>query len=124
MHAAQQNIECRGCHKVFAKGAGLLLHFEQNACKPLQSSSMIDRLIPAKEMLEQNRALLAIQMEDIQKKEKEKKEALRNPMPYGDSIMSESEGGVKLQPSLLDKPDSPKLRSVHLRTLLFYTNAS
>ena len=72
---------------------------------------MVDRIIPAKEMLEQNRALLAMQMEDLQKKEKEKKAALRNPTPYGDS-MSESEGGVKLHPSLLDGPDPPILRSV------------
>ena len=77
-------------------------------------------MIPAKEMLEQNRALLAMQMEDLQKKEKDRKDALRNPRPYGDSMMSESEGGVKLQPSLLDKLDSPKLRLVHPCTFVLF----
>ena len=60
-----QKTEGRGCHKIFAKGSGLLLHFEQNACRPLQSFTTADRIIPAKEMLEQDRALLAMQMEDI-----------------------------------------------------------
>lgn len=66
---------------------------------------MADRQIPGKEMLEQNRALLAMQMEALQKKEMEKKEAMRGPMSYGGSVISESEGGIPLQSSLLDGPN-------------------
>ncbi|KAL8768778.1 MAG: hypothetical protein Q9209_005066 [Squamulea sp. 1 TL-2023] len=34
MHAASHNVKCRGCDTTFAKGAALLLHFEQNLCRP------------------------------------------------------------------------------------------
>ena len=104
MHAAQQNIKCRGCNKVFAKGSGLLLHFEQNNCEPLQSIYMADHQVHGREMLESNRALLAMQMEQLQKEEAEKTAAARSAMSnLGTSIADETDGGVRLQPSLLDE---------------------
>ena len=45
---------------------------------------MADRVVHGKEMLEQNRALLAMQMEEIVKQDKEKKEAMRSAMSYGE----------------------------------------
>lgn len=103
MHAASQNVHCRGCNKVFAKGSGLLLHFEQNACKPLQSIYMADSQVPGKAMLESNRALLAMQMEQVAAKATAKRVSARGDMSaVGTSAASESEGGVRLQPSILD----------------------
>ena len=103
MHGASQNVKCRGCFKVFAKGSGLLLHFEQNACKPLQSIYLADSQVHGKTMLESNRALLAIQMEQLSTKETARRVmAHGNVSAVGTSVVSESEGGVRLQPSILD----------------------
>ena len=107
MHAATQNVHCRGCNKVFAKGSGLLLHFEQNACKPLQSIYMADSQVPGKAMLESNRALLAMQMEQVAAKANAKRVSTRgDTSAVGTSVVSESEGGVRLQPSILDDQPS------------------
>ena len=103
MHAASQNVQCRGCNKVFAKGSGLLLHFEQNACKPLQSIYLTDSQVPGKAMLESNRALLALQMEQIAIKANAKRVFTHGETSAVEtSAASESEGGVRLQSSILD----------------------
>ena len=103
MHGSSQNVQCRGCNKVFAKGSGLLLHFEQNACKPLQSFYMADSNVHGKLMLESNRAMLALQMEQLVHKENAKRALLHgNQSAVGTSAASESEGGVRLQPSIMD----------------------
>lgn len=103
MHAAQQNVECKGCHKVFARGSGLLLHFEQNACIPIQSKNMADRQIRGREMLNAHRAMLAMQMEQLTEEEKAKRAAYRSAMSaMGTDAASETDGGVRVQPSLLD----------------------
>ena len=103
MHGASQNVQCRGCFKVFAKGSGLLLHFEQNACKPLQSIYMADSQVSGKEMLESNRALLAMQMEQIAINETARRNLTHAELSTaGTSAASESEGGVRLQSSILD----------------------
>lgn len=65
---------------------------------------MADREVLGKEMLESNRALLALQMEQIAEEEKAKKIASRSAMSMlGTDAASESEGGVRLQPSLMDE---------------------
>ena len=103
MHAAQQNVECKGCHKVFARGSALLLHFEQNACIPIQSKNMADRQIRGREMLNAHRAMLAMQMEQIAEENAAKKAAYRSAMSaMGTDAASETDGGVRVQPSLLD----------------------
>ena len=109
MHAASQNVQCRGCSKIFARGSGLLLHFEQNACKPLQSFYLADSQIHGKVMLESNRALLAMEMEQLQAIAA-KKLLARGEMSVGTSAASESEGGVRLQPSILDDLPSQSVK--------------
>lgn len=107
MHAAQQNVECKGCHKVFSRGSGLLLHFEQNACIPIQSKNMADRQIRGREMLNAHRAMLALQMEKLTDEERAKRAAYRSAMSaLGTDTASETDGGVRVQPSLLDDLES------------------
>lgn len=106
MHSTQQNVTCRGCHKLFQKGAGLLQHFEQNQCAPLTAYNNPDEIVHQKQMLEAQRALMAMEL-SMQQKE----EALNPPWistRAGDTeITSQSaEGGVRLQPSLMDDPVS------------------
>ncbi|KAL8788032.1 MAG: hypothetical protein Q9195_007498 [Heterodermia aff. obscurata] len=110
MHAATQNVQCRGCSKVFAKGSGLLLHFEQNACKPLQSILLADSQVHGKAMLESNRALLAMQMEKLAIEEAKKLAARSGTSAVATSAASESEGGVRLQPSILDDMPTQSVR--------------
>ena len=105
MHSAQQNVQCRGCFKVFAKGAALLLHFEQNQCKPLKAYNNPDEEVNQKQMLEAQRALMALEL-SIQQQEDQAKKPLDS---IASSVVSESlDGGVRVQPSILDDPDTEK----------------
>lgn len=107
MHATQQNVECRGCHKTFPKGAALLLHFETNQCAPLKAYNNPDEQVHQKDMLEAQRALMAVEL-SMQQQE----DTRRGPWPSTtqagtESIISDSaDGGVRLQPSLMDDPVS------------------
>lgn len=69
---------------------------------------MSDFPIRGREMLESHRALLAMQMEKIAEEEQAKKAAHRSAMSaLGTDAASETDGGVRVQPSLLDDlPDS------------------
>ena len=104
MHSTQQNVTCRGCHKVFAKGAALLQHFEQNQCTPLMAYNNPDELVHGKQMLEAQRAMMAMEL-SMQQKEDLGKIDWDSTIAGDESIVSESaEGGVRIQPSLMDDP--------------------
>ena len=109
MHGTQQNIKCRGCHKVFAKGAGLLQHFESNQCVPLRGYNNPDEFVHQKDMLNVQRALMAMELE-TQQRDHVPQALWSSTTRAGDSeIVSESaEGGVRIQPSLMDDPVSEK----------------
>ena len=104
MHSTQQNVTCRGCHKVFAKGAALLQHFEQNQCAPLMAYNNPDELVHGKQMLEAQRAMLAMEL-SMQQKEDLGKIDWESTIAGDESVVTESvEGGVRIQPSLMDDP--------------------
>ncbi|MCJ1466960.1 hypothetical protein MMC07_005582 [Pseudocyphellaria aurata] len=106
MHAHEQNITCRGCGKVFLKGAALLNHIEQNQCPGIDKTDF-----------ETQRAMMAIAMHNISNSENNDDDALSFPSSTaGDS----QGGGVRLDGlSLLDENEtrdaldeaSPKLGS-------------
>lgn len=106
MHATQQNVECRGCHKTFQKGAALLVHFEMNQCAPLKAYNNPDEHVHQKDMLEAQRALMAVEL-SMQQQEDTRSPWPSNTQAGTESIVSDSaDGGVRLQPSLMDDPVS------------------
>ena len=94
MHAMQQNIKCRGCGKVFLKGAALLNHVEKSQCPGISVSD-----------LETGRALVALGMHISSNVADEEQD-----FPFAPSTVAESVGGgVPLEPdSLLDDMDVPE----------------
>lgn len=95
----QQNIKCRGCGKVFLKGAALLNHVEKSQCPGISCSD-----------LETGRALVALGMHIASNTPEYDHDLPMAPSTAGDSVG----GGVRLEDlSLLDDMDVPEsLRSV------------
>lgn len=93
MHAHEQNITCRGCGKVFLKGAALLSHIEKNQCPGIN-----------KEDFETHRAMVAIAMHNLSNSDKNDEDPLSFPTSTaGDSLG----GGVRLDDlSLLDENET------------------
>lgn len=119
----QQNVQCRGCHKVFAKGAALILHFEQNLCAPLSAYNNPDEMIHQKQMLETQRALMAMELDMQQKEEKDKPEWASQR--DASTVTDTAGGGVNVQPSLMDgKDDAAQESMAKLQPALVASNAT
>ena len=94
MHAHEQNIKCRGCGKVFLKGAALLSHIEKSQCPGINKTDF-----------DTQRALVAISMHN--------QSQMGNPdqdlVSFASSTVADSVGGgVRLDGlSILDNTDSP-----------------
>lgn len=103
MHFSQQNIQCRACHKNFAKGAALLLHFEQNQCIPIKANNNPDERVDQREMLEAHRAMMALQLHKVEK-EGTSLSGIESE-DAASTIAHSVDGGVRVDPSLLDDPE-------------------
>lgn len=94
MHAHEQNIKCRGCGKVFLKGAALMSHIEKSQCPGINKSDF-----------ETQRAMVAITMHNISNADD------RDPdmMSFATSTAADSVGGgVRIEDlSLLDDTETP-----------------
>ncbi|KAL8822420.1 MAG: hypothetical protein Q9191_006847, partial [Dirinaria sp. TL-2023a] len=101
MHAGQQNVQCRACHRTFAKGAALLLHFELNQCNEIKANNNVDMVVDQKAMLEAHRAMMALELHMREGIDFSKKRGDTSEAPS--TAMTESvDGGVRIPTSLLD----------------------
>ena len=103
MHAAEQNINCRGCGKHFAKGAALLSHIEKNQCPGIQDLDF-----------ETQRALIANDMQIESNKESDEFGILSL---RATTIADSSVGGVPIADSILDNEETPDELNANMPTL-------
>ncbi|KAL9034047.1 MAG: hypothetical protein Q9214_007224 [Letrouitia sp. 1 TL-2023] len=109
MHMMQNNVKCRGCGETFAKGSGLLAHFEWGRCKGRGNNDAERELTRIKpEDLNRNRALTALEMERVTQQKKEGGETgILSTLPaprLGESVdVGSFAGGVPID--IADQPD-------------------
>lgn len=94
MHAHEQNIKCRGCDKIFLKGAALMSHIEKSQCPGINKADF-----------ETQRALVAISMHNLSNADKRDQDLVS----FASSTVADSVGGgVRIEGlSILDNTESP-----------------
>ncbi|KAL8690828.1 MAG: hypothetical protein Q9224_004313 [Gallowayella concinna] len=101
MHAASNNVKCRGCDTTFAKGSALILHFERDQCRPM------DRMGISADRFEAQRAAMAMAMQTKNTKRVAQTDSaggsLRRADPIHQSVAASSVGGVPIDAS--EQPD-------------------
>ena len=124
MHAVQQNVQCRACHRNFAKGAGLLLHFEQNQCHTIKANNNPDMVVDQRAMLEAHRAMMAVELHVQEGMSPTEKKALSQAPSI--SMTESIDGGVRIPTSLLDDPEGEQefQGMINLQSPMFPSNTS
>lgn len=113
MHGSAHNIKCRACNVTFAKGAALLLHFEQNLCHPEEKPGI------SADKFELHRAGVAMALQARNRKddgEDDSLPAISGVPRRGSAAPSTTGGGVPIesteQPDFLVKDDFPPLSRI------------
>ncbi|KAL9024357.1 MAG: hypothetical protein Q9196_006575, partial [Gyalolechia fulgens] len=101
MHGSAHNITCRACNETFAKGAALLLHFENNLCRPEEKPGI------SADKFESQRAGVAMVMQARNRKvDGQGEDGSFHTLPGvspGGSFAPSTVGGVPIEPA--EQPD-------------------